>query len=165
MKCTYSLRTPRFDFTGYKQTLDKYLTEQLAQGVVLWLSEVLDEIPTWSGASRATFMKLANTIGAPVVVDPIVSSRINTGVIASRGEFDHNIGTGQYKFMYATTLPWLVWNEYNNANENPDPTLFGKLRKPGPYNFQIKGVRAFLQHARTVRLPSLKPYVKARPIR
>ena len=43
---------------------------------------------------------------------------------------------GVYTFTYSTTLPWLVWNEYHDANVDPDPTKYpppAKLKKPGPY--------------------------------
>jgi len=73
--------------------------------------------------------------------------------------------TGEYSFSYSTTLPWLIWNEYHNANVEPDPTLFGRLTKPGPYNFQAVGARTFLAFADKVDLLPVAPYVKAERVK
>ena len=73
--------------------------------------------------------------------------------------------TGEYSFSYSTTLPWLIWNEYHNANVEPDPTLFGRLTKPGPYNFQAVGARAFMAFADKVDLLPVAPYVKAQRVK
>ena len=50
--------------------------------------------------------------------------------------------------LYTTSLPWLIINEYFDA------TQWGfHLKKPGPYDFQAKGLAAFLKFAEKVRLP------------
>ena len=37
----------------------------IAQALMAWLEAVLAEIPVWSGASRATFVKLADRSATP----------------------------------------------------------------------------------------------------
>jgi len=83
------------------------------------------------------------------------------GVTQSDGKLTADKQTGEYTFTYSTTLPWLIWNEYHNANVEPDPTLFYRLIDPGPYNFQAVGARAFLRSADSVALPSVQPHVRA----
>jgi hypothetical protein len=137
-----------------------------------WLEAVLAEIPVWSGASRATFVKLATAISYSLPVAPaavnaahgLFTTRIDRtgkGSAQSEGELTASKETGEYTFTYSTTLPWLIWNEYHNANVEPDPTLFYRLIKPGPYNFQAIGARAFLRVADKVDLPPVAPYVIA----
>jgi len=139
----------------------------ISRGLMEWLEAVLAEIPVWSGASRATFVKLAQQIGYGLPVAPAATAtgeridRTWMGVTQSDGRLTADKETGEYTFTYSTTLPWLIWNEYHNANVEPDPSLFYRLIDPGPYNFQVVGARAFLRFAETVGLPSVKPHVRA----
>jgi len=172
MKFTAQFSAPRIDVSAYRKALDKRMTAAIAQGLMAWLEAVLAEIPVWSGASRATFVKLAQQIGYNLPVAPaavqaahgLFSSRIDRtgmGMGQSDGKLTADKETGEYTFSYSTTLPWLIWNEYHNANVDPDPTLFYRLIKEGPYNFQAVGARAFLRFADTVDLPPVKPHVRA----
>ena len=172
MKFTASLAAPSLDLAVYRKALDAHMKAAIAQGLMEWLEAVLAEIPVWSGASRATFVKLAQQIRyslpvAPAAVEAahgLYTSRIDRtgmGMAESDGKLTANQETGEYTFTYSTTLPWLVWNEYHNANIDPDPSLFYRLLKPGPYNFQAVGARAFQRFAETVDLPSVKPHVRA----
>ena len=106
----------------------------IAQALMEWLEAVLAEIPVWSGASRATFVKLAQQIGYNLPVAPAAvqcgprpvhqpDRPHGMGEAQSDGSLTANKETGEYTFTYSTTLPWLIWNEYHNANVEPDPTL------------------------------------------
>jgi len=161
MKFTASLAIPSLDVQGYRKALHAHMQDVLAQAIVTWLAAVLEEIPVWSGASRATFIPLASRISCGVPVVPRVISRIGTGIASSAGDLEIDAEKGRYAFEYRTWLPWLVWNEYHNANVDPDPGLLGKLLKPSPYNFQVKGYEAFKQFSPTVELPAVAPYVKS----
>jgi len=172
MKFTAQFSIPRIDVAAYRNALDSHMRAAIAQGLMEWLEAVLAEIPVWSGASRATFVKLAGQIGynlsvAPAAVEAahgLFTERIDrTGIgrAQSDGKLTADKETGEYTFPYSTTLPWLIWNEYHNANVEPDPTLFYRLIEPGPYNFQVTGARAFLRFAETVDLPKVKPHVRA----
>ena len=168
MKFTTQLSIPRINVSGYRSAVDEHMREVIAQAVSVWLEAVLMEIPVWSGASRATFQKLAQGIGynlpiGPAAVDAahgLFNSRIDrTAIGRASGDGKVTTDKGEYTFTYSTTLPWLIWNAYHNANVDPDPSLFDRLLEPGPYNFQVKGARAFLQFAANVDLPAVKPFV------
>ena len=176
MKFTYSFNCPRIDVDRYRSELDKKMREAVAQAVLEWLDAVLMEIPTWSGASRATFIKLGMQIGMNIPVEPaagnwkhgLFTSRVDRrgdGLSQSTGKVDCDASKGRYVFIYGTTLPWLIWNEYHNANVEPDATLFYKVIKEGPYNFQTKGAEAFKRFAETVELPRVAPFVKSYPVK
>jgi len=67
-----------------------------------------------------------------------VSSEIGLGVDASTGGVDL---TGPvFSFEYSTSLPRLVFNESNNANE-----VGFNLRNPGPYQFVEASQNAAMQ--------------------
>ena len=85
MKFTGKFSDVWIDLDGYQAALDTAMREIMAQAVMEWLSAVLDEIPFWSGASRATFVKLAETIGMSV---PAVASVLP----GSRGGALHTVG-------------------------------------------------------------------------
>jgi len=162
MRFKYMFRRPVLDFERFKKDLDKRMRELIALGLAAWLEAVVAEVPVWSGASRATFLKVAGEIGYPVEVGGGTAiNRTGVGQSASTGELIADIESGLYMFIYGTTLPWLVWNEYHNANSDPDPTLFGKLKKPGPYNFQVRGAAAFVHATDSVGLPPVAPYMRS----
>ena len=46
------------------------------------------------------------------------------GQLAGDGSMETDKKKGDYTFTYSTTLPWLIWNEYHNANVEPDPTMY-----------------------------------------
>lgn len=160
MKFTGVLRAPRIDIAAYRQEVGKVLMESLKDAAVEWLSVTAGTIPQWSGASVATFIHLARAAGLSVQATPTgasnVPNRINLGLGHSEGGFNIDAINGKYSFFYSTSLPHLIWNEYNDANSNPDPTLFSKLIDPGPYNFQERGKLAFMRMAAGVRLPDPK---------
>jgi len=165
MKVKYSFRVPRINVDQYRTALDRYMKEALAEGLMAWLDAVLLEIPNWTGASRATFWRLAELINAQVDAS---GPRVGIGQLAGDGSMETDKTKGVYTFTYSTTLPWLVWNEYHDANVDPDPTKYpppARLRKPGPYGFQLTGVDAFQRVADRVKLPPVAPYVKSYPVK
>ena len=154
MKFTGTMRSFRIDKQAYKDRLHEWLSNRVTHAAFLWLNAVLSEIPVWSGASHATFLHLARAVGYQLAVQPRVISRQSYGQSHGDGEVEADPVKGQYTFRYSTTLPHLIYNEEFNANATPDATLFYRLIKPGPYRFQQRGVKAFEEYAKTVRLPN-----------
>jgi len=168
MKFTAQFAAPRIDIAGYRAALDRHMREALTQAVMHWLGHVLDVVPCWSGASRATFQRLASTIEVRVPISPVTNDRISQGFAESEGKLNLDEPPGCYTFTYRTSLPWLVWNEYHNANSEPDATKWpppAKLLQPGPYEFQAKGYLAFIDFAKSVDLPDVAPFIKANQIK
>jgi hypothetical protein len=154
MRFKGTLKSFRIGMSNYKRILHEQLSEEIARAGFLWLNAVLMQIPVWSGASHATFLRLSREVGYQLMVQPRVISRIGYGQRHGDGEVIADPAKGQYSFWYKTTLPHLIYNEFNNANIVPDPTLFDELIIPGPYRFQEAGRKAFEDYARTVRLPN-----------
>ena len=66
MKCKARFQLPRIDIAAYRAKLKKHMTEEICSALSQWLKAVIEktavgEMPVWSGASRATFLKLART--------------------------------------------------------------------------------------------------------
>ena len=156
MKFKGTLRVPRVNFSAYRQALQEHLGDAIARAAVQWLGATTAEIPVWSGASLATFIPLASEIGFSLAASPLagVPDRVNLGLSNATGEVIADASKGVFRFRYSTSLAHLIYNEFNNANISPDPTLFARLIKPGPYDFQKKGEEAFRKEAESVRLPA-----------
>lgn len=167
MKVTYRFNVPTINLSGYRTALDKHMREVIGQAVMEWLDVVLAEVPLWSGASRATFHKLQQAVGHSYSYG-FSGERGRMGEEMSTGEIETRADKGTYTFTYGTTLPHLIWNEYHNANVDPDATKWpppAELHKPGPYGFQRIGEYAFKKFAESVKLPAVAPFVKASPVR
>jgi len=156
MKFKGTFRAPRIDLDKFKDQLQTELLEVLTLAAFHWLDATAAQIPQWSGASAATFLHLARRISYALNISQagLAPNRVGLGLSHGQGDFILNRDKGQFSFFYQTTLPHLIWNEYNNANTNPDPTLFSFLHDPGPYHFQQKGRAAFKKVAGDARLPN-----------
>jgi len=152
MKFKGSLASFRLDLTKYQKRLHDVLANEIAHAAFTWLEAVLSEIPTWSGASRATFLRLAREVEYSLMISPKAINRIPYGKRHGEGSITADAKKGIYQFHYSTDLRWLVHNEFNAPDS--DPNVFYRLLQPGPYHFQLKGQEAFRKFAADVRLPS-----------
>lgn len=160
MKWKAKLQSPRINMEAYQRTLHEEMSEVITRAAFAWLTSVLEQIPVWSGASHATFLQLSRQVGYTLSVSPRAMSRIPYGQSQGDGEIIADPVKGYYAFNYETTLKHLIYNEYNNANADPDPALFYRLRQPGPYGFQQIGLRAYLEAIAGTELP--RPTIKTK---
>jgi hypothetical protein len=147
------------------------MEDRVKRAATAWLNAVvISVIPIWSGASRATFSKLASAVGQPLSLGGISS---NSALISSqprrwgpRAGYSQSEGfitteRARFTFTYQTTLFHLVFNEEFDGNANPAAgRVFSRLKQPGPYGFRAIGQDAFREFAKTVRLPD--PWIVAR---
>jgi hypothetical protein len=165
MRFTGELQIPRLDQRGYERHLDKFLSEVIQQAARVWLNAtVVRLIPIWSGASVATFLPLARAALMPLPNSPVSGApdRRQEGRSKGSGGIDRGRRRWVYTFHYGTNLEHLIYNEFTNANISPDPTLFFRLLRPGPYNFQEAGRQAFLDFASRTRLPNPYRFIRVR---
>lgn len=166
MKITGTFRVPRYSIDEYQRLMKDQLGQAIAEAAAEWLGATVPLIPVWSGASRGTFRPLASKIGLQILILPrAFVERIGFGESQATGQVTIDPSAGRFTFSYSTTLAHLVYNEFNNANVSPDPTLFARLLNPGPYRFQEAGEKAFREFAQSVRLPDPSPALIIRPIR
>ncbi len=153
MKIKAKFRVPHIDRSVYAQKLTDRLGRAIANAAAEWLGAVMFLIPVWSGASHGTFKPLASALGLQLSISPRVESRIGFGTTQATGAVTADADAGRFTFSYSTTLAHLIYNEFNNANATPDPTLIWGLITPGPYHFQEAGQHVFREFAAGVRLP------------
>jgi hypothetical protein len=167
MKFKFRLQQAVIQYDQYLRRMDSILTKHLTRGAQTWLNAtVLLAVPIWSGASRATFLKLARAVNHPLTITGIKKSSKKgissgkdgprLGFQKSKGEVSLGEREGLYTFTYETDLFRLVFNEYKNANENKVAgRVFNRLIEPGPYGFQQVGQAAFADYTKhAVELPS-----------
>lgn len=174
-KFTARFKEIRIDYQKWEKLLAAMLIDEIHLAGIAWLNATaLSVIPVWSGASKATFLKLARSIGFAISINPIVTPDgkyalgESVGFAKSEGEVDtKNVKSGIVTFKYSTTLEHLIFNEYNNANTNRKAgRVFSNLKTPGPYHFQEKGTEAFREYTKTVMgLPSPWKTLKFKAIR
>ncbi len=179
MKVTCRFKGIQINTDTYKRRLDVLLSKHIEKAAATWLNAtVLLLIPVWSGASRATFLKLARAVNFPLTITGI---RANPDLIGnqpdrwgpragfqrSQGSVTKDPSIGLFTFTYGTDLFHLVFNEHNNANSSPAAgKLFSRLLEPGPYNFQEIGADAFRDYGQTqVVMPSPWGALKTTQIR
>ncbi|REJ65630.1 MAG: hypothetical protein DWQ31_16960 [Planctomycetota bacterium] len=163
MKFKGTLRAPRVNLASYRAELHKRFSELIVEAAHQWLdATVVSLIPVWSGASVATFHKLARSVNFALTAGhrPIAPDRRAEGMRNSEGGLAIDRQAGTYHFEYGTTLDHLIYNELNNANVSPDATLFARLLNPGPYKFQEAGVKAFRRIAERASLPDPRRHFK-----
>lgn len=165
MRFKAKFEKPSVNLEGYKRRLQQLLIEAVAYGAYEWLDATTTLVPVWSGASRATFLHLARTVGYNLTGTRggggFAPNRVPLGIANSEGEFNSE-KPGVVFFKYATTLRHLIFNEYNNANLGGDPKVFSQLTNPGPYNFQAAGKEAFLKVAGRFDGPDVRKFIKVK---
>lgn len=152
MKFTFDGYAFTIDVRAYKLALERTLTAALKEAAAEWINATaVSLIPFWTGASLATFIKLAR---ATDVNFSVSGPGVRYGFRNSEGSVDSDRENARYFFNYKTTMFHLVYNEYNDGNQNKqEARVFSRLLNPGPYNFQKAGEVAFVSYAAKVRLP------------
>jgi hypothetical protein len=126
----------------------------------VWLDAAVNKIPipTWSGASRASFQKLANELGTTVVVGARAASnwkdRTSLGRSTSQGScVISDKKKDFYGFVFQSDLRYLDFNEKNHATPGDPPRPMWKTIDNTPYGFLKLGNDAWKAYAEKVDLP------------
>lgn len=160
-----------FDLREYRRVMLNALRNLNERAGKAWIREAADKtpIPTWSGASRATFQKLASELGTSVPIGPIRARKDRTALgrstSATSGVEERNKGDDVYVgFVYETDLRYLAYNEYNLAVAGNPPQPFSNNVRYTPYGFQKRAEAEWQKVAKTAKLPDPYRYLKLRKI-
>ncbi len=169
MKFTTTFYALDFDISGYQRDLLVVLRRFNVKAGQIWIDTAIDTtpIPTWSGASRATFSKLAQELGTVVPIGPIRAPRDRTalGKSSSAGSrVIEDVKNSYVGFVYETNLRYLAYNEYNRATAGPPPQPFSNNVRFTPYNFQSRAQAAWFKIAKLAKMPNPWRHLKTRKI-
>lgn len=152
------------DMEAYRRVLLNTLRNLNERAGQAWIKTAVDEtpIPTWSGASRATFQKLATELGTSVPIGPIRApkSRVSLGKSTSAASGTWEEGSEYVGFTYETELRYLAYNEYNKAVAGPPPQPYSNNVRFTPYNFQNRAKEMWEYEASKGKLPNPYDYIK-----
>jgi len=164
MKFKAEFYTMHLNMGVYEKAMLKALREYNERAGQAWIHTAVDKtpIPTWSGASRATFQKLAAELGTSVPIGSLrTKSRVSLGQSTSGGsgiiEDKSYVG-----FRYSTSLRYLAYNEYNAAKAGTPPAPFSNNVRFTPYGFQDRARSAWEAVAKTAELPNPYKYLNKR---
>jgi hypothetical protein len=139
-KVKADLRLPIVDIPKARKTIHEYMTQFTLDILADWVIGATNVIPVWSGASRATFLKLANQAAIDILIEPLIvapiGSRIPLGFAESLGVVIADArGSGAiYGWDYVATLDYIgIVQDRVNFLEAGDAAIAGKkpqLPKP-----------------------------------
>lgn len=107
------VRYPVVDIPRAKKRINDTMTKFTFDVLKEWVNEVTDVIPVWSGASRASFLKLANQVQFQITIEPLIvapiGSRIPLGYQTSMGVIiaDARGSAGLYGWDWESTLDYI----------------------------------------------------------
>lgn len=159
-----------FDMEEYKKVVFNQLVNATERAGRAWLNAIIQNtpIPSWSGASRATFLKLAQELGTtvPISIAPGAPNRIAMGKSAgAASEVYKDKQEWKVGIYYKSTLGHLNYNEYNMAVAGKAyPQPWSNNVRYTPYFFQQRGQTAWKAEAEKVELPSPWRYIKPRKL-
>lgn len=88
-KVNVDVRYPFINTVKARQRIDEYMKQFVIDTLAIWVIHTTEVIPVWSGAARASFLKLANQAKVEIVIEPLIvapiGSRIPLGFETSVG--------------------------------------------------------------------------------
>lgn len=135
-KVSVDVRYPFVDIPKAKKVIHEAMTEFTIDTLADWVIGATTVIPVWSGASRATFLKLANQAKINVVIEPLIvapiGSRIPLGFQESLGVViaDARGSGGIYGWDYIATLDYIgIVEDRTNFIQAGEVAIQGKTPK------------------------------------
>jgi hypothetical protein len=159
MKWKTELKSIDLNMKEYKRALFAYLKDINERAGQIWLFEATEKspIPTYSGASRASFDILAAQLNTSVPIGPLrTKSRIAEGLASgSRSKVYADKTKWYVGFQFVTTLGHLIYNERFAANPGPYPAPWSSNVRFTPYNFIDRSNSAWKTWAATQSLSNI----------
>jgi len=159
-----------FDFATYKRLMFNAMVNINERAGKAWIEAAVFDtpIPIWSGASRATFEKLASELGTYVPSGPPVGNapdRTSVGRrLSTKSGVIEDKNNAYVGFLYSTHLAHLHYNEYNLAVAGPWPQPRTNNVRFTPYRFQARARDAWENVARTAKLPDPLRHLRKTPM-
>jgi len=144
------------NFRAWLGSLDAKMQLATEQAARVWLREAVQNVPDWSGASRATFEQLADAVGETVEINVAANApdRIALGRMNSRGGIER-IGKASWRFYYENNLRYLAANETQSVAVGEAGVRWG-LIEPTPYNFRDAANQAAESFVENITLPRIE---------
>lgn len=93
----------RVDIPKTVKAIHKDMTKFVFETLKIWVIKTTNPVPVWSGAARASFLKLATQAQIMVAINPVAPSRIPLGIETSRGDVI-SIPGKEYGWLWSSDL-------------------------------------------------------------
>lgn len=115
MSLHVKVRYPRINIQASKEAIDKHMSEQVLEALRTWVIAVTNQVPVWTGASKASFLRLAFEVSVGLTIIPRAPvSRIQFGFETSTGEIIRKKGT-TYGWVWRSELDYIqIVDRYNS---------------------------------------------------
>ena len=157
MKFQVAIQWFKFDNLAYQKAYVQHMKKWTIEGGRIWLHAALESnpLPTWSGATRSTFSKLARALGTSVPMGPQRSRKNRKAMGRASGEGKVILDTKNdfFGFVYKSNLRYLNYNNLHRAVPGPPPQPAWREIENTPYNFDTKALAAWQEFTDKVDLP------------
>lgn len=110
------VRYPRIDRNKTNDDIHKAMTRAVFDAARAFVLAATRQVPVWSGASKASFLKLAHQVEATLTINPKsdAPNRIPLGIETSTGEIIATKGR-HYAFTWASDLDYIHIVDRHNS--------------------------------------------------
>jgi hypothetical protein len=106
---TAKVKYPRIDLPAVQAAVDERMKSFTLDAMAVWVRSATTVIPVWSGASRASFLKLARQVSLTIPIQPVapIGSRIPLGIETSTGSIIADQAAGLYGWQWSSGLDYI----------------------------------------------------------
>ena len=97
---------PEIDLAKSEREIHKVMTRFTLDTLKTWVLATVDPIPVLTGASRASFLRLAAEAGTSITINPKTESRIFLGITEAESEIFAMPGQ-TYGWSWSSTLDYI----------------------------------------------------------
>ena len=123
---------PQIDVKATEKAIHEEMTRFVIDDALsTWVTGSPDPVPVWSGASRASFLKLASVAKTTIQITPVAPSRIPLGIETSVGDVISTPGK-EYGWLWSSDLAHIGIVEDRVAFQAAGLRVLSKLKPQLP---------------------------------
>lgn len=100
------VRYPKIALAKTKAAVHKAMVDRVTEACKTWVIATTDNVPVYTGASKASFLRLAFAVQVELTIRPVVTSRIPLGIATSTGHLIVDQGS-RYGFEWTSGLDYI----------------------------------------------------------
>lgn len=97
---------PKIDMAKSEEEIHQFMVAAVTDAAKTWVIHTTDVVPVLTGASKATFLKLASKARVALSISPKTKDRIPLGIESSQGELIFEKGK-LYSFLWSSDLYYI----------------------------------------------------------
>ena len=114
MALKVKIRYPRIDIKETTDKIHEVMVTAIFDAAQIWVLAATENVPVLTGASKASFLKLAHQAKVTLTIVPRKASRIPLGIATSGGDILISRGRS-YSFVWQSALDYIQIVQRHNA--------------------------------------------------